>query len=244
MFGSLKEHLYSALLPQLCACCRANLATLNNGNACDECWKATTVYDGSERLCDRCGVIVSVSSRSRDVHCWHCDGHHYEQARAIGTYENALASAVIGLKTTPKLSRRVTNLLLAAFRQYGFENVSLIVPVPLSKRRKIERGFNQAEVIADALARGTGIKVDANSLCRSQHSPIHRIGMDRKARDLSVKDAFKVARPKLVDNQSVLIVDDVFTTGATVSYCAKALKNSGARSVNVLTLARATPQKF
>jgi len=244
MFGSLKEHLYSALLPQQCACCRSGLATVYNGNTCDECWKATTVYDGSEPLCDRCGVIVAVSSKSRDVHCWQCDGHHYVRARAIGNYENALASAVIGLKSTPRLSNRATDLLLAAFRRNGFENVSLIVPVPLSKRRKIERGFNQAEVIAEALARGTGIKVDTYSLTRVQHSPIHRIGMDRKARDLSVKDAFRVVRPKLIDGQSVLIVDDVFTTGATVSYCAKSLKKSGARSVNVLTLARAIPEKF
>jgi ComF family protein len=133
--------------------------------------------------------------------------------------------------------------LLGAFRQNGFENVSLIVPVPLSKRRKIERGFNQAEVIAEALAHGTGTNIDVNSLGRIQHSPIHRIGMDRKARDLSVKDAFKVVRPKLVYGQNVLIVDDVFTTGATVSYCAKTLKKSGARSVNVLTLARAIPEK-
>lgn len=244
MLGKLKEHLYSALLPQQCACCRANLATIRNSNTCDECWQATTIYDGSESICDRCGVIVAASSKTHDVHCWQCDGHHYERARAVGTYENALATAVIGLKTTPKLSSRAAGLLLWAFQQNGFENVSLIVPVPLSKRRKIERGFNQAEVIADALARGTRIKVDPNSLTRIQHSPIHRIGMDRKARDLSVKDAFRVVRPKLLHGQSVLVVDDVFTTGATVSYCAKALLKCGARSVNVLTLARAMPGKF
>jgi ComF family protein len=189
-------------------------------------------------------MTMAPSSKTREVHCWQCDGHHYERATAIGTYENALAAAVVGLKITPKLSSRVAELLLTAFLKNNFETISLIVPVPLSKRRKIERGFNQAEVIAEVLARRTGIKIDILSLGRVQHSPIHRIGMDRKARDLSVKDAFKVARPKLIEEQDILLVDDVFTTGATVSYSAKSLKNSGARSVNVLTLARAIPEKF
>jgi predicted amidophosphoribosyltransferase len=63
--------------------------------------------------------------------------------------------------------------------------------------------------------------------------------MDEKARDLSVKNSFDVARPKLIDGQNVLLIDDVLTTGATASYCAKALKRCGASAVNVLTLARA-----
>jgi predicted amidophosphoribosyltransferase len=63
--------------------------------------------------------------------------------------------------------------------------------------------------------------------------------MDEKARDLSVQNSFNVLRPKLIAGQRILVVDDVFTTGATVSYCAKALKKAGAIEVNVLTIARA-----
>ncbi len=68
---------------------------------------------------------------------------------------------------------------------------------------------------------------------------MHRTGMDRKARDLSVKNAFEVARPNLISGHTILLVDDVYTTGATLSYCAKALKKHGAVEVNALTIARA-----
>jgi ComF family protein len=113
------------------------------------------------------------------------------------------------------------------------------MPVPLSPKRKGERGFNQAEVIGRFLSGKIGIRLDTFSLVRSKHTPMHRAGMDRKARDLTVKNAFEVFRPNLVKGQSVVLVDDIFTTGATASYCAKELKKKGAVSVRVVTLARA-----
>ena len=120
------------------------------------------------------------------------------------------------------------------------EGATLIVPVPLSRQRQRERGFNQA---ADH-RKITRVKSFVSrwmpsALSRTSHSPIHRVGMDRKARDLSVKNAFTVARPKLIAGQTILLIDDVYTTGATLSYCAKALKKSDAVRVDVLTLARA-----
>jgi ComF family protein len=133
----------------------------------------------------------------------------------------------------------VESLLFETFERNGFRESSLLVPVPLSKLRMLERGFNQADVIANVLGRRFGISVDSNSLSRIKHSSIHRVGMDEKARDLSVKDSFSVVRSKLIKDKKILLIDDVLTTGATVSYCAKALKKAGAVEVNVLTLARA-----
>ncbi len=68
---------------------------------------------------------------------------------------------------------------------------------------------------------------------------MHRIGMDKKARELTVKNAFEITRPKLIEGKNVLLVDDVFTSGATASSCAKVLKKNGAVGVQVFTLARA-----
>ncbi|MFL6468736.1 MAG: ComF family protein [Pyrinomonadaceae bacterium] len=244
MFTTVRESLYAALLPQLCINCREQLATVNNRNTCDQCWERSTIFEGNEQMCRRCGLFLSQTPKVADANCWQCDGHHYDRARAVGKYEHALAATVIGLKTAPILSKRVNKLLLKAFELNGFESTSLIVPVPLSRRRYVERGFNQSEVIAQSLATQTGIKIDARSLSRERHSPIHRMGMDRKARDLSVKDAFRVLRPNLIADQEVLLIDDVYTTGATVSYCAKVLKKNGARVVNVLTIARAVSDRF
>jgi competence protein ComFC len=116
---------------------------------------------------------------------------------------------------------------------------ALAVPVPLHPRRERERGFNQAALLARALCARTGLPCDEWSLARTAHTEQHRAGMDRQARRETVRGAFRVARPRLVEGQRVLLVDDVFTTGATASACASALLASGAREVFVLTVARA-----
>jgi ComF family protein len=112
--------------------------------------------------------------------------------------------------------------------------------VPLHAERERERGFNQAALLARALAKRTGLKADEWSLKRVAHSARHRAGMDARARRETVEGAFAVARPRLMEGERVLLVDDVYTTGATASACAEALLASGASEVFVLTLARAT----
>lgn len=224
--------------PQLCLSCGASLS-LPDENSCKACWAETTIFDGSEAACEKCGLPLGGVKTERIAHCWQCDGHKYDKARSIGIYSHALASAVISLKTVPNLKKQICEAFEAAFLRSDFDASTLIIPVPLSRQRFHERGFNQAEVVAKYLSERTQIPTDALSLARTKHSQIHRIGMDSKARDLSVQNAFKVVRPKLIEGQRILLIDDVYTTGATLSYCAKALKKSGALEVNALTLARA-----
>jgi ComF family protein len=120
-----------------------------------------------------------------------------------------------------------------------FAGTDIIIPVPLSKKRLFERGFNQAETIATRVSRVVQIPVDSASLIRKKHTPMHRAAMDKKAREMTVTNAFEVVRPRLIDGRSILLVDDIFTSGATASHCAKALKKKGAANVKVFTLARA-----
>ena len=236
MLRTVRDNLFSALFPRPCFCCNQRLTTPSTGHACAECWNASVIFDGSEQLCFKCGKPESSPIRSK---CGQCDGHEYHMARSVGIYSHALRAAIVALKTQPHLSRNLSELSVAAARRNDFIFADLIVPVPLSKQRKLERGFNQAEIIAQTLGRATEITVDGHSLIRKKHSPIHRAGMDEKARDLSVRDSFEVVRPKLIEGRKVLLIDDVLTTGATASYCAKALNRSGAVEVNVLTIARA-----
>ncbi len=102
----------------------------------------------------------------------------------------------------------------------------------------MERGFNQASVLANILAKETKIELDEKSLVRIKHTPIHRAGMDQKGREMSVEKAFEVKREKMVKGKNILLVDDVFTSGATTSMCAKILKKKGADKVFVFTIAR------
>ena len=102
-----------------------------------------------------------------------------------------------------------------------------------------ERGFNQAETISRVVSATLGAPVDSGTLVRKANTPMHRVGMDQRARELTVMNAFEVMRPKLITDRVILLVDDVLTSGETVSACARALKKNGAARINVFTLARA-----
>jgi ComF family protein len=128
--------------------------------------------------------------------------------------------------------------MFAASRRHPLGAATLIVPVPLHPERERERGFNQAAVLARSLAKSTGLPFDEHSLVRSVHTERHRTGMDARARRESVADAFVVKRPRLIAGERILLIDDVFTTGATVSACAQKLQAAGAMDVFVLTIAR------
>jgi len=241
MLSLIRDSIDSLLFPRRCASCRLNQIVATDGLSCSNCWNQTQIFDGTEALCRKCGIVLGLRSANETIGCWQCDGHDYDTARACGIYSFALAAAVIELKTTPVLSYRVRRILSEATASIAYNSYDLVVPVPLSKRRRLERGHNQAEVMGELVSKVLGVPMDGNSLQRTTHSPMHRLGMDKKARELSVKNAFGIVRPKLIHAKRILLVDDVYTTGATVSHCAKALKKHGAVGVDVLTIARAAP---
>jgi len=239
MFKAVHNSFLSLIFPHACQVCVGPVENLDNGPACGECWKTTRIFNGSEMLCSKCGAFLGDEAAARPVFCHKCDDQLYDLATAAGVYEKALAATIISLKSTPKLPKRVRAIIADGLARVDLTETHHIIPIPLSKLRQIERGYNQAEMIANEVSRITGIAVDSSSLARRVHTPIHRVGMDQKARELTVRNAFEVVRPKLIAGKNILLVDDVFTSGATSSSCSKALKKSGAGSVNVFTLARA-----
>jgi len=239
MFAVLRDSLLSLVYPQECRVCFRHIENSDDGAACSGCWAETRTLDGSQMLCAKCGAFFGDKRASVDVYCRKCDDHFYDRAVAAGIYEKAIAASVVKLKTVPVIDARLRSLVIAAFNRSGFDDADLIIPIPLGRRRRIERGFNQAELIGKIIAAHSGVKLDTNSVRRKGHSPMHRVAMDAKARDLTVRNTFEVTRPKLVHGKDILLVDDVFTSGATTSHCAKSLKKNGANRVNVLTLARA-----
>jgi ComF family protein len=229
--------------PQACAACgRAEVAARADAPACAACWASTRVYTGEETLCVKCGAEAfgSLPEEKRgDVRCRRCDAEIFTAARACGPYEGALRAAVLWMKREPFVPARLSRLLAAAQRRAPLDAATLVVPVPLNAERERERGFNQAALLARSLAEATGLRLDERSLIRATHDERHRAEMDARARRESVEEAFEVVRPRLVEGENVLLVDDVFTTGATASACARALRAAGAGDVFVLTVARA-----
>ena len=239
MFQTIYDSLLTVAFPQVCRVCGNSVETVSNGAACEKCWRRTRIFSGNETLCAKCSAFLQDKSSNFQTFCHICDEHFYDQARAVGTYENALAVSIINLKSEPFIPEHLKKLFVSAFENSPFHDATVIIPVPLSKKRLLERGFNQAEVLAAILAKKTALKIDKQSLARKSHTPVHRAAMDRRARELTVENAFEVTRPKLIKGEKILLIDDVFTSGATTSACAKIIKKKGADKVYVLTVARA-----
>jgi ComF family protein len=170
--------------------------------------------------------------------CGRCTDDSYDRAVHAARYHYAARATILQMKEDPYFAATARDILCTRFDNSGLHAHTLLIPVPLSGKRLIERGFNQAEILALAIGKHTGIPCAKDVLERELHFAMHRAGMDKKARDKSVKKAFTIRRPKKAAGERIVLVDDVYTTGSTASACAKALKSAGAREVSVFTFAR------
>src|SRR5437870_543524 len=240
--GSLLDSAVALVYPQACAVCGQSVESRTDGVACSPCWNATRIFDPEDTLCWKCGAFTPASiseDRRKNIRCGQCDADSYSAARAVGFYEGALRASILSLKREPHIARRVSELILAAQQREPINQATLISPVPLHPERERERGFNQAAVLGGSLSRLSNLPFDEHSVMRRVHTALHRAGMDARARRDSVAYAFAIRHPERIAGQSILLVDDVFTTGATASACAAKLKEAGATEVFVLTVARA-----
>jgi ComF family protein len=231
------------LWPQECRVCGAMVESWCDGVACARCWKQFAEKHERDQECVKCGLPLAPLSAYpalSERRCRRCDDFAFNCARSCGAYEGALRESVLRLKTDPQLAPRVCELLQATFSVIAsLQPIESIIPVPLHASRQKLRGFNQAEIIAHALTDTTGLYADTASLIRERATEKHRAGMDTAARAKSLSQAFRVRAPRLIENRSVLVVDDVMTTGSTAHEIAETLLAGGARAVSVLTLARA-----
>jgi ComF family protein len=241
VISGLYDSVLALLYPQACAVCGESVESRHDGVVCAACWAKTPLFVETDALCWKCGAPgrASVAADKRQtVRCGQCDDDMFTSARACGSYEGGLRASVLALKREPHVARRLAGVMLQAQKRTPSDRADLIIPVPLHGRRERERGFNQAALLARELASATKLPLDEHSLVRCSQTERHRAGMDARARRESVAGAFAVRHPKLIAGRRVLLVDDVFTTGATVSACAAVLKAAGAKDVCVLTIAR------
>ena len=237
--------LYDAALavayPQVCTVCDGSVESRFDGVACAGCWEETRVFTARDTLCWQCGALALgslVEERCEQVRCRRCDNAAFTAARACGLYEGGLRASIIELKRAPHVPKRLAQLMVETCRRPPLDRSTLIVPVPLHPEREKERGFNQAVVLARELSHRIRWPVAENCLVRIEHTDRHRAGMDAQARRESVENAFALMSPQTIEGETILLIDDVFTTGATLSACAPALWNAGAKEVLALTLAR------
>lgn len=166
---------------------------------------------------------------------------HDPSAMAAFVYGGAIAEAVTRMKyqARPDLARPLGDLLWRAIEPAGEQlRECLVVPVPLHPTRLAERGFNQSALVARRVARHLRAPLAATALCRTRDTP-RQATLDCNARQTNVAGAFRARGPGRVSGRTVLLVDDVCTTGTTLGACAEALRAAGAVAVLTAVVARA-----
>jgi len=225
------------------ACCACGAPTARSG-FCAPC--RTAIHPPTSPLCSICGTPFETRGAT-DHPCGRCLNQppRFGRARAAAIYDAAEA-ATHPLKSVLqryKYSRDVSLArplggLLADPLPLPVADYDVIVPVPLHPDRLRWRGFNQAQLLADQVARPRGVPIDPFSLQRVRPTR-PQVDLNEDDRRRNVARAFDVVRPERLRGRRVLLVDDVYTTGATVDECSRVVRRAGAADVDVLVLARA-----
>jgi len=232
--------LLDLLLPPRCLSCGTAVSAA--GTLCAQCWRDITFLGAP--CCACCGLPFEFEVAATAL-CGECARARppFERARAAMRYDAASRKLILAFKHGDRLH------LAPAFgrwlRRAGSDLVAdadVAVPVPLHWTRLFARRYNQAAVLAHALRDAGGPPVGADWLRRRRRTPSQG-KRNAAGRERNVRAAFAVKPGCDVRGKRVLVIDDVFTTGATVSECARVLRRAGARSVDVLTLARTVRQE-
>ena len=221
--------LFDAVLPPRCPGCGSIVDAVHR--FCAPCWGELRFLGAGG--CAHCGVPLGSGG---DMLCGPCIAHppRHDRVEAVVAYGPIARRIVLRMKYArrPGLGKLIASMLAA---RITIDPGALVLPVPLHRTRIWTRGFNQSAEIARALAKCTGLVCDTAILARTKATPPLR-GAGPKRRKAIVRGAFRVAGE--VRGRHIYLVDDVYTTGATVNACAAALKRSGAARVTVLCWAR------
>jgi ComF family protein len=222
-------------LPRMCLFCGVPVGETAVVAVCPDC-EAQITWVASP-LCTCCGRVFE-SRDGADRVCGDCqtDPPPFARARAAALYDGPVTQAITGFKFSRQLAflpvmqqwlKRPLCLELVAA-------ADLLAPVPLHRKRIQHRGFNQSLLLAQTFP---GAPVAREAVVRTLHTA-PQVGLNLKERQANVKGAFAVPDPALVKDKSVLLIDDLYTTGSTVKECARVLRRAGASRVEVLTVAR------
>ncbi len=218
------------IVPNYCDLCHCQI---NNNRLCQRCRDKITQTTPCCQICQAglkldgtCGECITLQP-------------NFEKAYTLGDYAGALAELITGLKFQNKLpyGRALSELWLETLPQFYPQNdfPSLIIPVPLHKKRLRQRGFNQSLEIAKPIGKQFKIPVDRFSCIRVKATQ-PQLSLPQKERKKNLADAFKIQKPIIAEH--VAIMDDVFTTGHTANALAIALKQQGVKRIDVWCCAR------
>ena len=234
--------LLGLFLPGACRVCEQPLADASRLPICSTC--LASFQKISPPICVVCGrplgPWVTAGQDAPRCHLCRKDTYAFSLARSYAIYDQAMTRAVILLKyeaVTPLgewFGARLEELVRSSPEMLAAD---VVVPVPLHPARRRERGYNQAELIARPLSRRLKLPLRDALLVRTKPRP-DKLKLSRKERWTTVRGAYAPSPGARIDNLRIMLVDDVFTSGATLDACSRALRNAGAKHVFAVTIAR------
>lgn len=218
-----------------CIICEAELSHNTHYSICDKCMDSLPFIVG--KVCVKCGDPI----KSDGNYCLHCknDMPLFKMCRSPFIYRDPIRHMVRNLKYDNKryLAETLSNFVVSEFVKMGVD-VDMVVPVPISEHRLKVRGYNQAELLCSAFVEKLHLDVRTDVLLKVKETSSQAY-LTRQEREKNLEDVFKVSDKKLVKDKTILLVDDVFTTGTTLNECTKVLLHAGAKAVYCVTLAHA-----
>jgi ComF family protein len=238
--ASLGRHVELLVFPSFCRLCSNPLGRRGEKVVCRECLAQIAPRRGPICLC--CGRFFG--GAGDDHLCRRCLDREpaFSRHRSCGPYGGVLKELILLFKYG---RASVLSQALAHYAEESlgmdeglWEGLDFLVPVPLHPKRRRERGFNQSQLLARDLARIKGLKVLEKRLVKVKNVP-PQTSLESAGREGNVRGAYGVRRIKSIKGKTLLLVDDVFTTGSTIRECSRVLMSAGARDVRALTLAQA-----
>lgn len=230
----------NVIYPPRCLTCTE--LTDHGASLCADCWSNTTFIAGA--ICDVCGAPLPGVSFGDKLKCDTClrDPPHWDAGRAAVVYNGGGRRVVLSLKHGDRLDmvKPLANWMARSGDEL-LQRADIIVPVPLHWRRLLKRKYNQSAELARQLSKISGVPDVPDLLIRNTATP-SQDGLNRTERYENQRGVFEIRKHRKVA-KNVLLIDDVMTTGATLSVCADALRFAGAERIDALVLARVAQQQ-
>lgn len=203
------------IYPPVCGIC----GKINKNNLCKKCEDKIKKYEINK--------IEEVKNKN------------FEYQIKVLKYEDIVRTKIIDYKFNEDsyLYKTFSKIIIKNEKIYRFlKKYDIIICVPMHIKRKIQRGYNQTELIASEIARNTELEFQNKNLIKIKDTT-KQSTLSKKYRIENVKDAFKIKKADKLKNKKIILFDDIYTTGSTVNECSKVLKKAGAKQITVLTLA-------
>jgi ComF family protein len=233
------EILLEAVYPSgiYCISCGSMIDSTRDYALCDSCMKS--FHWAGMKTCGKCGKILA--DDYRHGLCWDCRqfGHDFDKGYTCVQYGLLERGVLMDYKYRgkPYIGRQLGKILYDRMEAEDVE-YDIVVPVPMHEKRRAERGYNQAEVMAGVLARKKGVPCAGGMLVRKKETAAMK-GLGQVERYENMKNVFAVSDKNhyTIAGKRILLVDDIYTTGSTLDACSRVLKDAGAEAVYVLTFA-------